>query len=84
MWVSANDPNPKDLMNVTELAINISESLNKKIKPHEVNKALEILKFQLATNNGVAAYRLTKLGKQYGRALIVTGIGNNWSGPVIY
>ena len=72
-------PVPDPGMNVTEIASILSERLDKKIKPADVNKALIELGFQVR-NDSERAWEVTEAGREYGQAFLATSRTNDWQG----
>ncbi len=74
---------PEVGMTVTELASRLSEDLEMKIKPAQVNKALVELGLQVRPDNGKRIWQLTEEGKEYGFSRLATSVTNDWSGPQV-
>jgi hypothetical protein len=81
--VGTNVSIPEVGMTVSEVASRLSEELEDKIKPAQVNQALVELGFQVRPDNGKRIWQLTKEGKEYGFSRLATSKTNDWSGPQV-
>jgi hypothetical protein len=70
-------------MTATELASRLSEDLDRKIKPAQVNQALVELGLQVRPENGKRIWQLTQAGTEYGFSRLATSKTNDWSGPQV-
>jgi hypothetical protein len=70
-------------MTATELASRLSEDLERKIKPAQVNEALVKLGLQVRPENGKRIWQLTEAGTSYGFSRLATSKTNDWSGPQV-
>ena len=81
--ISSNVPLPEVGMTATELASRLSEDLDRKIKPAQVNEALVELGLQVRPENGKRIWQLTEAGTSYGFSRLATSKTNDWSGPQV-
>ncbi|WP_026103902.1 hypothetical protein [Kamptonema formosum] len=77
--IGAASPLTEVGMTVTELAAVLTDSLELKIKPDVVNKALVVLGYQ-ERNEAKRIWILTEAGKTHGISLLATSSTNKWSG----
>lgn len=73
---------PEVGMTVTDVSLQLSESLERKIKPADVNKALVDLGYQIR-HEDKRIWELTEEGKEQGMSLLSTSKTNKWSGPQV-
>lgn len=64
---------------VTDVATQLSETLERKIKPEQVNKALVALGLQTYLEEQ-RVWQLTEAGKRHGQSFLATSRTNKWSG----
>ena len=81
--ISSNVPLSEVGMTATELASRLSEDLDRKIKPAQVNEALVKLGLQVRPENGKRIWQLTEAGTSYGFSRLATSRTNDWSGPQV-
>lgn len=81
--IGSSAPIPEAGMTATELASRLSEDLERKIKPAQVNEALVKLGLQVRPENGKRIWQLTEEGKEYGFSRLATSKTNDWSGPQV-
>jgi hypothetical protein len=81
--ISSGAPLPEVGMTATELASRLSEDLERKIKPAQVNEALVELGLQVRPENGKRIWQLTQAGTSYGFSRLATSKTNDWSGPQV-
>jgi hypothetical protein len=81
--ISSGVPLPEVGMTATELASRVSEDLERKIKPVQVNFALVELGLQERPENGKRIWQLTEAGNEYGFSRLATSRTNEWSGPQV-
>ncbi len=81
--ISSGVPLPEVGMTATELASRVSEDLERKIKPAQVNFALVELGLQERPENGKRIWQLTEAGNEYGFSRLATSRTNDWSGPQV-
>lgn len=80
--IATTMPIPDAGMNVTEVATILSESLERKIKPADVNKALVELGLQVRKERE-RVWELTEAGRNYGEAFLATSKTNTWAGAQV-
>ncbi len=78
--LGTTQPLPEVGMNVTEIASLLSDSLEQKIKPADVNNALVDLGYQVR-HSEQRIWELTSEGREHGISLLSTSKTNSWSGP---
>ena len=76
-------PLPEVGLTVTEVAQRLTEDLERKIKPAEVNQVLVDLGLQVRPENGKRIWQLTEAGSEYGFSRLATSKTNDWSGPQV-
>ncbi len=81
--ISSGVPLPEVGMTATEVASRLSEDLDRKIKPAQVNQALVELGLQIRPDNGKRIWQLTEAGTEYGFSRLATSKTNDWSGPQV-
>lgn len=81
--ISTKAPIPEVGLTVSEIASRLSEELERKIKPVQVNQALVELGFQVRPDNGKRIWQLTEEGKEYGFSRLATSKTNDWSGAQV-
>jgi hypothetical protein len=81
--ISSSAPLPSVGMTATELASRLSEDLERKIKPAQVNDALVELGLQVRPENGKRIWQLTDAGTEHGFSRLATSKTNDWSGPQV-
>ncbi|WP_041781480.1 hypothetical protein [Allocoleopsis franciscana] len=73
---------PEVGMTATDVSLQLSESLGRKIKPADINKALVDLGYQIR-HEDKRIWELTEEGKEQGLSLLSTSKTNKWSGPQV-
>lgn len=73
---------PEVGMTATDVSLQLSESLERKIKPVDVNNALVDLGYQIR-HEDKRIWELTEEGKEHGLSLLSTSKTNKWSGPQV-
>lgn len=81
--IGSSVPVPEVGMTVSEVSEQLTEKLERKIKPAQVNQALVELGFQVRPDNGKRVWQLTESGKEYGFSRLATSKTNDWSGPQV-
>ncbi|NES96322.1 MAG: hypothetical protein F6K32_14030 [Desertifilum sp. SIO1I2] len=80
--IGSSSPLTEVGMTVTEVASALTESLELKIKPEQVNQALVALGYQ-QRNDQKRIWILTEAGKEYGTSLLATSGSSKWQGPQV-
>ncbi|MBD2311107.1 hypothetical protein H6G20_05340 [Desertifilum sp. FACHB-1129] len=80
--IGSSSPLPDAGMSVTEVASLLTESLETKIKPEQVNQALVTLGYQ-SRNEQKRIWILTEAGMEHGTSLLATSGNNKWQGTQV-
>ena len=80
--IGGTQPLPEVGMTATDISLQLSESLEGKIKPADVNNALVDLGYQIR-HEDKRIWQLTEEGKEHGVSLLSTSKTNKWSGPQV-